>query len=181
MRDVKNEQVLEDYVDLSTYDWESAFSEANHAINHAKPFDQWAVLPSRVERGMVLEAYYVAEGENDGDPWLLVGKALCPTKKNRAVRESEGYYTMETGGLKTWNPPKIRREDYEDFDHPREFYFALSAWCDYTGWDCQAGGRFQVGETLREVLVYGLADNEREQLGISLTDIDNLPPLVKLG
>ncbi len=179
MRDEKNEQVVEGHLDLETYDWEHAFQEGNQAINHAKPFDSWGRLPWRIERGMVIEGYFYNEGENDADPWLLVGKALAPplcTKMQRVPGTPEGY--RDDRGF--WNPPKMEQVEYPDFEHPQEFYFSLSAWCDYTGWDCQAGGRLQVGDTLRDVLVYGLSDSERDLLGISLTDIDNLPPLVKL-
>jgi hypothetical protein len=30
-------------------------------------------------------------------------------------------------------------------------YFFISAWCDYTGWGCQEGGRSYVGSTLDKV------------------------------
>lgn len=27
-------------------------------------------------------------------------------------------------------------------------YMVLEAWCDYTGWDCQAGGTYEIYDTL---------------------------------
>jgi hypothetical protein len=149
-------QDVEGYLDVNTYDWESAFNEANQAINHAKPFDQLDRLPKRIDREDVIEVYHFHEGENDGDPWVMVGKAMAqfePTPWPRGPVDQNGM---------------VRRE----------VFFSLSAWCDYTGWDCQAGGRLQVDDKdLRAVLVYGLSDSERELLGISLADVDRLPPI----
>lgn len=47
-------------------------------------------------------------------------------------------------------------------------FFALSAWCDYTGWDCQAGGSAFVAASEAEVVRFGLDKRERELLGIAL-------------
>lgn len=34
-------------------------------------------------------------------------------------------------------------------------WFFLSAWCDYTGWDCQAGGSASVAKTFDDILAFG--------------------------
>ena len=47
-------------------------------------------------------------------------------------------------------------------------YFALSAGCDYTGWDCQAGGDSEIKATLPELLRFGMGDDERDRYGIVL-------------
>lgn len=66
----------------------------------------------------------MAEGENDGDSWLICGQLM------------DGRW------------------------------FALRAGCDYTGWDCQAGGSAQVARTRNEIIIYALTDAERERLGL---------------
>lgn len=45
-------------------------------------------------------------------------------------------------------------------------YFYLSAWCDYTGWDCQAGGEGFIDSDLN-VIKSKVAENERPRLGIN--------------
>lgn len=44
-------------------------------------------------------------------------------------------------------------------------YFYLSAWCDYTGWDCVAGGDSATGESLEDVLRFA-TDDERERMAV---------------
>lgn len=43
-------------------------------------------------------------------------------------------------------------------------YFYLEASCDYTGWDCQAGGTTTVARDLRALYHFGLTDEARERL-----------------
>lgn len=45
------------------------------------------------------------------------------------------------------------------------YYFSLFAWCDYTGWDCQAGGEAFIATSRNHILTYGLTDKHRERLG----------------
>ena len=45
-------------------------------------------------------------------------------------------------------------------------YFFLSAGCDYTGWDCQAGGTMTVAHTAQEMLTFGMTDSDRSRLGV---------------
>lgn len=44
-------------------------------------------------------------------------------------------------------------------------YFALEAGCDYTGWDCQAGGSAHVAASLAEAIELGFSDHDRSRLG----------------
>lgn len=48
-------------------------------------------------------------------------------------------------------------------------YAALSAGCDYTGWDCQAGGQAWVSNTLPRLIQLGLGDDERDRLALTYT------------
>jgi len=41
----------------------------------------------------------------------------------------------------------------------------LSAWCDYTGWDCQAGGESEIRKTYEEIMEL-VPENEKELLGV---------------
>jgi len=47
-------------------------------------------------------------------------------------------------------------------------YAFLSAGCDYTGWDCQAGGGSAVANDLQKLIRFGMGDYERERLCLSL-------------
>jgi len=48
----------------------------------------------------------------------------------------------------------------------------LTAWCDYTGWDCQGGGDSYIGDTLEEVQRWGMDSRSRRRLGMILEDLD---------
>jgi hypothetical protein len=45
-------------------------------------------------------------------------------------------------------------------------WFALSAGCDYTGWDCQAGGQAWVSDTKANLIAFGLSDEARRRLDL---------------
>lgn len=44
-------------------------------------------------------------------------------------------------------------------------YLWLSAGCDYTGWDCQAGGFMQVGDALDMMVRLAMGTEDRSRLG----------------
>lgn len=46
-------------------------------------------------------------------------------------------------------------------------WFYLTAWCDYTGWDCQAGGRAYVAPKKAMLVEMVLDATERERLGMA--------------
>lgn len=50
-------------------------------------------------------------------------------------------------------------------------WFALSAGCDYTGWDCQSGGSAHVAATREDAARLGLDDSERARLGLSAAGV----------
>jgi len=45
----------------------------------------------------------------------------------------------------------------------------LEAGCDYTGWDCQASGAVVVSTTLERLIRFGIGDDQRERLRLSVT------------
>ncbi|SFA91025.1 hypothetical protein SAMN05216312_102183 [Cohnella sp. OV330] len=47
-------------------------------------------------------------------------------------------------------------------------YASIDAGCDYTGWDCQACGYAEVCGTLEEMIKWGLSDEQRKRLGLSV-------------
>lgn len=44
-------------------------------------------------------------------------------------------------------------------------YITVCSWCDYTGWDCQAGGEIFVADREENAILFGLSESERERLG----------------
>lgn len=42
----------------------------------------------------------------------------------------------------------------------------IEAGCDYTGWDCQAGGSASVASSLEQLVRFGLTDEARKRLGL---------------
>jgi hypothetical protein len=48
----------------------------------------------------------------------------------------------------------------------------IDAWCDYTGWDCRAGGDSGVYDTLENLQRWGLTTKTRRRLGMILEDLD---------
>lgn len=49
----------------------------------------------------------------------------------------------------------------------------VDAWCDYTGWDCQAGGDSEIKNTLEELQRWSLTSKLRRKLNLILEDLDN--------
>lgn len=49
-------------------------------------------------------------------------------------------------------------------------HFFIEASCDYTGWDCQAGGEVVVSHDLDHLIRYGLSKGNRSRLDLSLND-----------
>jgi hypothetical protein len=45
-------------------------------------------------------------------------------------------------------------------------HFYLHAGCDYTGWDCQAGGECVVSTSMQRLITFGLDDEARDRLGL---------------
>lgn len=41
----------------------------------------------------------------------------------------------------------------------------LSAWCDYTGWDCRSGGRVEYADSLEELCRLVMDNDQRYRLG----------------
>ena len=50
-------------------------------------------------------------------------------------------------------------------------FFFLDAWCDYTGWDCQAGGDAQVADTLENLVRFGMTEEARDRLGFEVPNV----------
>lgn len=46
-------------------------------------------------------------------------------------------------------------------------WFLLDAWCDYTGWDCQAGGTATVAPDRETLVTLGTTPEQRQRLGIA--------------
>jgi hypothetical protein len=47
---------------------------------------------------------------------------------------------------------------------------SVESGCDYTGWDCQAGGTVTVSYNLKDLIQYGVSENARKRFGIVLED-----------
>jgi hypothetical protein len=45
----------------------------------------------------------------------------------------------------------------------------ISAWCDYTGWDCRAGGSSWVASTLDDIIRWAIGIEERKRLNLKLS------------
>lgn len=46
-------------------------------------------------------------------------------------------------------------------------WFYLSAWCDYTGWDCQAGGQAWIADDRDSIVQFGIPATTRECWGLA--------------
>jgi hypothetical protein len=62
-------------------------------------------------------------------------------------------------------------------------FLAVRAGCDYTGWDCQAGGSSNVARSEADIIRFGLSDNERARLNLKFIDdepeVDKPPKMSK--
>lgn len=47
-------------------------------------------------------------------------------------------------------------------------HFYLEAWCDYTGWDCQAGGSVVIANSREELVRFGLDEESRRIFEVTL-------------
>ena len=46
-------------------------------------------------------------------------------------------------------------------------WFVARGGCDYTGWDCQASNSGDVAATKKDIIQFGLSDEERRRFGLS--------------
>lgn len=46
-------------------------------------------------------------------------------------------------------------------------WFYLNAWCDYTGWDCQAGGHACVADDRDGLIQFGIPNDDCDTWGLS--------------
>lgn len=53
--------------------------------------------------------------------------------------------------------------------HDGRFGF-VAAGCDYTGWDCQAGGHACIAATEDDLIRFGIGVGERERLGLKIEE-----------
>jgi hypothetical protein len=81
---------------------------------------------SRFTRDDVSEIIALADGENDGDNWLIV------------VKLKDGRVGF------------------------------VSAGCDYTGWGCQESGSSKVANTLEQMAILGLSQDDRAKLKLAI-------------
>lgn len=51
------------------------------------------------------------------------------------------------------------------FKSTNERFVFLTAWCDYTGWDCQSGGNYYMSTDLRDLVLGQMGDEDRKRLG----------------
>ena len=69
-----------------------------------------------------------------------------------------------------------RRGDWAEMDVVYVFktadgrFCVMRAWCDTTGWDCQAGGKIEVAGSLKDLVRWSLTDEERTRLNLALGD-----------
>jgi hypothetical protein len=49
-----------------------------------------------------------------------------------------------------------------------DLYFYLTAWCDYTGWDCQSGGSITVSNHKENLIAFAMDNETRERLKFKL-------------
>lgn len=60
-------------------------------------------------------------------------------------------------------------------------YFFLTAWCDYTGWDCRSGGHSEQAPTLEHLIRFCMGDEDRQRLGYTLPPETAGAPLPLVG
>ncbi len=54
----------------------------------------------------------------------------------------------------------------------------LSAGCDYTGWDCQAGGSLEIAASLEDLIRLAMGTEDRRRLGYMLPgETNEIPPV----
>ena len=51
----------------------------------------------------------------------------------------------------------------------------LTAWCDYTGWDCQSGGDSYQNDSLASLIRWDMNSSARRRLNMALPDLDDVP------
>ena len=56
-------------------------------------------------------------------------------------------------------------------------WFFATAWCDYTGWDCRAGGEMFINEDKEQLERFNMSDADRSRLGIVLPEIEGVKPI----
>lgn len=107
-----------------------------------------------------------------GDPEASCAREL-PT---RAIGEAE---SLSTDPILRQNVVEIAGLSAGENDYAPWFcigrvsdgrWFSLEAWCDYTGWDCKAGGSCQVAATREAVIRFGTSAEGRKRMGLQLAE-----------
>lgn len=95
-------------------------------------------------------------GCNSGVPMVCAGSQCADTPFDRSdVGQILHLRTGENDG-NTWIV-------VGQLDDSR--WFLIEAGCDYTGWDCQAGGQAWVSDSLQNLEQFGYTDNIRSMFG----------------
>jgi hypothetical protein len=113
--------------------------------------------------------------ELDSYDWAEVfgeGGNLAPIKPNRAPKD----FTTLQGTFSREDVKLIKGQVDGENDGPDWVvygqlndgrWFVARGGCDYTGWDCQASNSGDVASTEKEIIQFGMTDEERERFGVS--------------
>jgi len=98
-------------------------------------------------------------------------------------------YTIDYSGAAKGKLKSIRRDDVSKIFHMQDGendekdwigifelkdgrFISVESFCDYTGWDCQAGGTVTVSYNLNDLIRYGVSEKARQRFGIMLSGGD---------
>lgn len=120
-----------------------------------------------------LEGYDWAEafayaGETRSDGWGLSGAADVRAANPQGKVRLDPFSREDVAKLVACIEGENDGPSWEALGRLKDGrWFFLSACCDYTGWDCQAGGTATVARTKTELLRYGMTDHEKRRLGLA--------------
>ena len=73
-------------------------------------------------------------------------------------------------GVEISSPEGYASEDVLAYGKTYGGWWLLEAWCDTTGWDCQAGGSIRLADSLEVLVRFGMSQTTRETFGLSLEE-----------
>ena len=127
------------------------------------------------EDGDWICAFDEANGRGYTSYWTHEGGDPLPPTNSRFPRPSNGYTgslaSVEIGDIveiiASSDGEKDERSWIGAFRLTDGRFLMVRASCDYTGWDCQAGGDSEVADSIENLVRWSMDDEERERLGFA--------------
>ena len=101
--------------------------------------------------------------------------ALGVVDDKERIGEGRPLTSFRLTDIDSFNFFQVGHGDYAEtdvvaFGTTWDEFWLIEAWCDTTGWDCQAGGSIRVAKTFDDLVRYGMSKETRRMAGLLLQE-----------